>query len=476
MCVAPHHRADLPWIYCRPPHAPASRLLRTVVHRAQAPPLTRAFPNIPQGVFDMQYGMKIDVVKGASVNPGGADGSKSMATPRPDGPQPTEQQINEGPYTGRHAGGWKMKRGLLEPAENKEWGRHTSMSNVTGVFFTEPKERWYETHNSAVDVRPAEDFKMRLYPLDRDMYSPWEATTWDKTPASKTIGSFYETDKKGALTGVKTGGYKAEVAPHKEVAGSSFATAHIQGHARPASKGIPPKGEIKKLVKTATLSDNPSWGKVREGDESNAKPDPAWGYTGHPYAKRCVTPPSRHHRHVRGWLRAPHEAECATRDHMRPLHLRCTRVNASEHPPVGPKSACHPLAAAWRPPRTTPITFGLPARPADSLGSLPAPTYSYDKGEEDLSMASRISRRRQQSIERRFSASPYAAHIAQDVLKLGDGIEPPDIGPYGCACHAASTSCMSTHAHTHAHTRTRTCTRTCSRMRTRTRMRMYSTI
>ena len=43
-------------------------------------------------------------------------------------------------------------------------------------------------------------------------------------------------------------------------------------------------------------------------------------------------------------------------------------------------------------------------------------------------MASRISRRRQQSIEHRFSASPYAAHIAQDVLKLGaDGIDPPDI-------------------------------------------------
>lgn len=182
---------------------------------------------------------------------------------------------------------------------------------------------------------------MRLYPLDRDMYSPWEATTWDKTPASKTIGSFYGADQKGNPTGVKNGGLKAEVGPHKDVPGSSFATAHIQGHARPASKGIPPKGEVKKLVKTATLSDNPSWGKVREGDESNAKPDPAWGYTGHPYAKR------------------------------------------------------------------------------------------YDKGEEDLSMASRISRRRQQSIERRFSASPYAAHIAQDVLKLGDGIEPPDIGPYG---------------------------------------------
>ena len=36
--------------------------------------------------------------------------------------------------------------------------------------------------------------------------------------------------------------------------------------------------------------------------------------------------------------------------------------------------------------------------------------------EEDLSMASRISRRRQQAIERRFSASPYAHQLAQDVL------------------------------------------------------------
>ena len=137
-------------------------------------------------------------------------------------------------------------------------------------------------------------------------------------------------------------GVKAEIGPAKYVPGSSFATSRIQRHQRPASKGVPPKGEVKQLVKTATLSDNPSWGKMREGDESQKKPDPSWGYTGHPFARR------------------------------------------------------------------------------------------YDAGEEDLSMASRISRRRQQSIERRFSASPYAAHIAQDVLKLGDGIDPPDIGPYGC--------------------------------------------
>jgi len=290
------------------------------------------------GVFDMQYGMKIDVVKGASVNPGGADGSKSMATPRPDGPQPTEQQINEGPYTGRHLGGWKMKRGLLEPVNVTDNGRHISMSNVHGVFFKEPNERWYEIHNNAEDSQPAEDFKMRLYPLDRDMYSPWEPTVKDKTPMSKTVGSFY--DEKTASKGP---GVKAEIGPAKYVPGSSFATSHIQGHQRPASKGVPPKGEVKQLVKTATLSDNPSWGKMREGDESQKKPDPSWGYTGHPFARR------------------------------------------------------------------------------------------YDAGEEDLSMASRISRRRQQSIERRFSASPYAAHIAQDVLKLGDGIDPPDIGPYGWA-------------------------------------------
>ena len=73
----------------------------------------------------------------------------------------------------------------------------------------------------------------------------------------------------------------------------------------------------------------------REGDESAYKPDPAWGYTGHPYAHR------------------------------------------------------------------------------------------YDAGEEDLSMASRISRRRAQSIERRFSTSPYAHSIAKGVLALGDGVEPP---------------------------------------------------
>jgi len=40
-------------------------------------------------------------------------------------------------------------------------------------------------------------------------------------------------------------------------------------------------------------------------------------------------------------------------------------------------------------------------------------------------MASRISRRRAHSIERRFSTSPYAHAIAKSVLALGEGVEPP---------------------------------------------------
>ena len=39
-------------------------------------------------------------------------------------------------------------------------------------------------------------------------------------------------------------------------------------------------------------------------------------------------------------------------------------------------------------------------------------------------MASRISRRRAQSIERRFSSSPYAHSIAMSVIALGEGVEP----------------------------------------------------
>ena len=275
------------------------------------------------GVFDMQYGMTIDVKKGQTSNPGGADGSKSMETPRPDGPQPTEQQINEGPYTGRHAGGWKMKRALLAPENETDNGRHISMSNVHGTFFAEPKERWYESHNSASDTQPAADFKMRLYPLDREQYSPWEPTVTDMTPMSKAVGSYYD---------VKTGaaaGQPARAAIHPPKMG------HIQGHMQPASKGVPVKKEVKPLGKGMNVSDNPSWGKQREGDESGVKPDPAYGYTGHMYAHR------------------------------------------------------------------------------------------YDQGEEDLSMASRISRRRAQSIERRFAASPFAHNIAKSVLELGDGVDPP---------------------------------------------------
>jgi len=276
------------------------------------------------GIFDEQYGMKINIKKGQTFNPGGADGSKSMETPRPDGPQPTEQQINEGPYTGRHQGGWKMKRALLQPADNRDDGRFISMSNVHGVFFDEPKKRWFEEHNEALDTPAAADFKQRLYPLDRKMYSPWEPTEADMTPVSKTIGSY----------AAKKGPVPAAIQPPK--------MGHIQGYAQPPSKGPPPKREVKAQGAISSLSDNPSWGKQREGHESPQKPDPSWGYTGHAFARR------------------------------------------------------------------------------------------YDVGEEDLSMASRVARRRQQAIERRFSASPFAHQLAKDVLTLGDGVEPPkDLKPYG---------------------------------------------
>ena len=278
------------------------------------------------GVYDMQYGMKIDVAKGTSTRPGGADGSKSMETPRPDGPQPTEQQINEGPYTGRHAGGWKMKRPLLAPADDREHGRYISMSNVHGTFFEAPKERWFEAHNKANDTPPAQDFKQRLYPLDRDQYSPWEPSKADLVPVSKTIGSY--ATMKGA--GKSTPG---AIQPPK--------MGHIQNHVMPPSKGVKPVGEVKPVRGMPSMSDSPSWAKQREGDESPFNPDPAFGYTGHEYAHR------------------------------------------------------------------------------------------FDRGEDDLSMASRISRRRQQSIERRFSASPYAAQLAQDVLKLGDGVGYQGPAKYG---------------------------------------------
>lgn len=280
------------------------------------------------GVYDYQYGQKLDIKKGETFNPGGADGSKSMGTPRPDGPQPTEQQINEGPYTGRHAGGWKMKRPLLAPSDDRDFGRHISMSNVHGVFFEAPKERWYEAHNAAEDTPPAADFKMRLYPLDRDQYSPWEPSKEDMVPMSKTVGSYATAKGRGKSV-------PAAIQPPK--------MGHIQGHVNPPSKGVKPVGEVKPLQKSISASDNPSWGGQRDGAESVLKPDPAPGYTGN-----------------------------------------------------------------WA-------------------------SHRFDRGEEDLSMASRISRRRQQSIERRFSASPYAAQLAQDVLKLGDGVEFEYPKPYGWA-------------------------------------------
>jgi len=276
------------------------------------------------GVFDMQYGMKIDVAAGASVNPGGADGSKSMETPRPDGPQPTEQQINEGPYTGRHVGGWKMKRQLLAPEDARDHGRHISMSNVHGTFFAEPKGRWFETHNAAHDVPPAQGIKERLYPLDREQFSPWMPSSDDMKPMSKAVGAYYDV-KSGATVGEPS---RAAVHPAK--------MGHIQGHNMPPSKGVKAKKEIQPLKKAAMAHDNPSWAKQREGDESQIKADPSWGYTGHAFANR------------------------------------------------------------------------------------------YDAGEEDLSMATRISRRRQQAIERRFSQSPYAHEIAKTVIALGDGVDPPD--------------------------------------------------
>lgn len=265
-----------------------------------------------KGPIRKQYSIETRV---GSAKPGGAADDNSAGTPRPDGPQPTEQQINEGPYTGRHTGGWKMKRALLAPEDAREDGRFISMSNVHGVFFEPPKERWFEKHNKAGDTPPAGDFKMRLYPLDRQQYSPWEPTTADMTPMSKTIGSY--------------------------ATGAGPTKAAIQPAPKPASKGVPPKKETKAVGPIASMSDNPSWGKVREGNESPIKPDPAWGYTGN---------------------------------------------------------------------------FG---------------SHRFDVGEENLSMASRINRRRQQAIERRFSASPYASQLAQDILALGDGVEydgPPEYG------------------------------------------------
>ena len=105
-----------------------------------------------KGPIRKQYSIETRV---GSAKPGGAADDNSAGTPRPDGPQPMEQQINEGPYTGRHTGGWKMKRALLAPEDAREDGRFISMSNVHGVFFEPPKERWFEKHNKAGDTPPA---------------------------------------------------------------------------------------------------------------------------------------------------------------------------------------------------------------------------------------------------------------------------------------------------------------------------------
>jgi len=275
---------------------------------------------------------------GSSAPGGAVDTNKE--TPRPDGPKPTEQQINHTAYAGRHACGWKMKDELLAPdsdhlnkkSDDGNGDRHISMSNVHGTWFSEKtlKERWYEKHNNAKDSKPKETIHERLYPLDRQTdvdwelgdtpglsYSPWEPTVADCTPMSKTIGS-----------------YATAAGPNK---------AAIQPQPKPPSNPPRPRPKVKAVAPSVSLSDNPSWGKVREGDESAEKPDPAWGYTGHEFARR------------------------------------------------------------------------------------------YDTGEEDLSMATRISRRRQQSIERRFGASPYAHDIAQTILKLGDGVDYTGPAAYGWA-------------------------------------------
>jgi len=276
--------------------------------------------------------------RGSSAPGGAVDTSKG--TPRPDGPKPTEQQINMGPYAGRHTGGWKMKDELLEPdsahmgakSDDGNGDRHISMSNVHGTWFSqkELQKRWYVKHNTATDSKPAETIHERLYPLDRQTdvdealgdtpglsYSPWEPTVADCTPMSKTIGS-----------------YATRAGPNK---------AAIQPQAKPPNNPPRTRPPIQPTKPSISLSDNPSWGKQRQGNESAEKPDPSWGYTGHEFARR------------------------------------------------------------------------------------------YDQGEEDLSMATRISRRRQQSIERRFGASPYAHDIAQTILKLGDGVDYTGPKEYGWA-------------------------------------------
>ena len=221
-----------------------------------------------------------------SHKPGGAVDTDT-STPRPDGPKPTEQQIVHGAYAGRHVGGWKYKDELLAPDNKLRYDRDKkavdgngdrliSMSNVHGTWFGEEelKKRWFDKHNGARDSIPAETFFERLYPLDRQTdvnealgdtpglsYSPWEPTEEDMTPMSKAVGSYAS----------KGGPKKAAMYPQPKPPSGTMKAA-------PKPKPPPPPH--------VSLSDNPSWGKVREGDESDLKPDPAWGYTGTYYARR----------------------------------------------------------------------------------------------------------------------------------------------------------------------------------------------
>ena len=123
-----------------------------------------------------------------------------------------------------------------------------SQNDVHGTFFTEPEKLWFETHNAASDVAQSHDFKQRLYPLNKDQYSPWEPTVQDMTPMSKAVGACYD-----AKFGKTASPAKAAIHPPK--------MGHIQGHTMPTSKGVPAKKDVAPLGKGMNVSDNPSWGK-----------------------------------------------------------------------------------------------------------------------------------------------------------------------------------------------------------------------
>lgn len=189
-------------------------------------------------------------------------------TPRPDGPVPTEQQLNQGPFAGRHVGGWKMKHELLEPQTGPSstgGDRTASMSNVHGTFFEE-KETWKQSHARSKDTPDAATFQERLYPLDRSLKSPWEPESLDMTPMSKTVGGF--ATKQGGM-----GATKAAIQPAKKPSPTP----------PPQPPPMPIDGPKPNIF---SVSDSPSWGKQRDGAESEKIPDPAWGYTGHEFAHR----------------------------------------------------------------------------------------------------------------------------------------------------------------------------------------------